>query len=232
MTDEALAIKNLAKRYPPAGSAPALAGLDLVVPKGQFVAVVGKSGSGKTTLFNLIAGLDRATEGSVAVDGVVISGMGEAALSKWRGRQVGLVFQFFQLLPTLSALDNVIAPMEFTGAIPAAERRARARELLKQLGLADHSEKRPAQLSGGQQQRVAIARALANNPALVMADEPTGNLDTASAEIVLRELRRVADAGRTVLMITHDSEAASIADRVVRLEDGRVIEDSLPARAA
>ncbi|MBX9926523.1 MAG: ABC transporter ATP-binding protein [Hyphomicrobiaceae bacterium] len=222
---------RLTKQYKSLSSRAALDDVSLTIPAGQFVAVVGKSGSGKSTFFNLIAGLDRPSSGTVRIGETDVSGLTEGALGQWRGRNVGLVFQFFQLLPTLTALENVIAPMEFTRLVPMRQRRDKARGLLDALGLGEHADHRPAQLSGGQQQRVAIARALACDPAILLADEPTGNLDSASAAIVLETLRAQTVSGRTVIMITHDAQSAGLANRIVRLADGRIVDDTLQGAA-
>ncbi|HEV8481840.1 MAG TPA: ABC transporter ATP-binding protein [Candidatus Eisenbacteria bacterium] len=206
----------------PAGSFAALRGIDLDIKSGEFVAVVGKSGSGKSTLLNMIAGLDKPSTGIVSVAGAALGDLGHDGLATWRGRNVGVVFQFFQLLPTLTALENVMLPMDFSGAIPASRREARAQELLQRVGVADQAAKLPATLSGGQQQRVAIARALANDPPLLVADEPTGNLDSqTSAEIFALFAELVAD-GKTLVVVTHERETVSGAGRTLTLADGCV----------
>lgn len=207
----------------PAGLFAALRGVDLTIGSGEMVAIVGKSGSGKSTLLNLIGGIDRPSSGSVVVGGAALVGKSEDQLAAWRGRHVGLVFQFFQLLPTLTVIENVMLPMDFCGMLPTPRRRGRALELLEQVGVADQAGKLPASLSGGQQQRVAVARALANEPALVLADEPTGNLDSTTAQEVLALLRGLADGGTTVVLVTHERDIAELADRTVRLADGRVV---------
>jgi putative ABC transport system ATP-binding protein len=207
----------------PAGLFTALRGVDLTIGSGEMVAIVGKSGSGKSTLLNLIGGIDRPSSGSVVVGGAALVGKSEDQLAAWRGRHVGLVFQFFQLLPTLTVIENVMLPMDFCGMLPTPRRRGRALELLEQVGVADQAGKLPASLSGGQQQRVAVARALANEPALVLADEPTGNLDSTTAQEVLALLRGLADGGTTVVLVTHERDIAELADRTVRLADGRVV---------
>jgi len=215
--------ENLTKSYlTPAGPYQALRGVDLDVEAGEFVALVGKSGSGKSTLLNMVGGIDRPTSGAVTVGGTSIPGMSENQLASWRGRQVGLVFQFSQLLPTLTVVENVMLPMDFAGVVPAAERRGRAMGLLDRVGVADQAGKLPAALSGGQQQRVAIARALANRPPLVLADEPTGNLDSATARDILDLFRQLAAGGTTVLIASHERDIERVADRVVEIADGRV----------
>jgi putative ABC transport system ATP-binding protein len=206
----------------PAGLFPALAEVDISLERGEFVAVVGKSGSGKTTLINLLTGIDRATAGTIEVAGEAVGDMDESRLAAWRGRTVGLVFQFFQLLPTLTVAENVILPMDLCATWPRRERRARALELLALVGIADQADKLPTTLSGGQQQRAAIARALANAPPLLVADEPTGNLDTQTSEAIFALFSRLAAAGTTVVIVTHEREVASIVDRTIVLVDGRV----------
>jgi putative ABC transport system ATP-binding protein len=200
----------------------ALRGIDLEVGRGQFVALVGPSGSGKSTFLNLVGGLDRPTEGELWVDGVELSASKEKALTEHRRRRVGFVFQSFNLLPRLTAVENVALPLMFAG-VPEQERLERARKLLLQVGLSDRLQHRPTQLSGGEQQRVAIARALVGRPAIILADEPTGNIDSATGlEIMalLRELNR--EQGVTLLLVTHDAEAAAFADRVIHLRDGQI----------
>jgi putative ABC transport system ATP-binding protein len=203
----------------------AVRGISLRVDAGEYVAVLGKSGSGKSTLLNLIAGLDRATSGDVRVAGTRLNDLSEAALAQWRGARLGVVFQFFQLLPTLTVEENILMAMDLVKKIPAANRAARTRELLELVGLADQAPKLPATLSGGQQQRAAIARALANDPALILADEPTGNLDSETAAAVNGLFRELIRQGKTLLIVTHDPSVARDAHRVIRLQDGRVAAD-------
>ncbi len=217
-------LQGLSKTYEtPAGAFAALRGVDLTVDAGEFAAVVGKSGSGKSTLLNLVGGIDRPTSGSVRVGGRSIGGMSENDLSLWRGRHVGLVFQFFQLLPTLTVTENVMLPMDFSGGFPPADRRKRALGLLERVGVGDQANKLPSALSGGQQQRVAIARALANDPPVILADEPTGNLDSTTAREVLTLFRGLAGAGTTVLIATHERDIANVVDRTVQIADGVVV---------
>ena len=216
-------MRQLSKVYEsPAGRFPALRDITLDVESGELVAIVGKSGSGKSTLLNMIAGIDHPTSGSVAAFGTPIASMRGGRLASWRGRTVGIVFQFFQLLPTLTILENVMLPMDFLGALPARGRRERALSLLERVGIADQARKLPAALSGGQQQRAAIARALANDPPLVIADEPTGNLDSATGAAVLRLFTELREDGKTVVVVTHERDAAVAFDRVVTLADGRL----------
>ena len=207
----------------------ALRRIDLRIDAGHLVAITGKSGSGKTTLLNIIAGLDTPSAGTVTVAGTALATMSESRLAVWRGRNVGIVFQFFQLLPALTALENVMLAMDFAAVIPRASRRARALDLLDRFGVSGHARKLPSMLSGGEQQRVAIARALANDPPLVIADEPTGNLDSATAASVLTLFRQLASDGRTVVIATHDRDVKAISDRTVELADGIVIRTELAA---
>jgi len=207
----------------PAGPFQALHDVDLSIAQGELAAVVGKSGSGKSTLLNLIGGIDRPTHGDVIVAGASIRLSSERALAVWRGANMGVVFQFFQLLPTLSAVENVMLPMDFLGARPARSRRPHALTLLDRVGLVDQADKLPAALSGGQQQRVAIARALANDPKVITADEPTGNLDSETAGTVLELFRSLAAEGRTVVVATHERDISRLATRTVALSDGRLV---------
>jgi len=209
-----------------AGDFRALDGVDLDVRTGECVAVVGPSGSGKTTLAHLLTGIEQPTEGSVVVDGQPLHALSQDALAQWRGRRVGIVFQFFQLLPTLTVAENVMLPMDLRGAWPRRERRPRALALLERLRIADQADKLPAALSGGQQQRAAIARALANDPALIVADEPTGNLDSATALEVMGLLAALARDGKTVIVVTHERELGRFFTRTVTLRDGRVLADT------
>ena len=211
---------------PDGGVVHALKAATFDVPAGNLVAVLGRSGSGKSTLLNLVAGLDRPSKGSVQVAGTDLGTLGESDLGVWRGRHVGIVFQFFQLVPVLTARENVMLAMDFVGRVPRTERTVRADALLASVGVADQADKLPATLSGGQQQRVAIARALANDPALVVADEPTGNLDSRTGAAVLDVLLDLSRRGRTVLCVTHDETVARRADRTIRLHDGRLVEDT------
>src|SRR5215204_1211600 len=203
----------------------ALRGVDLTIEDGDMVAIVGPSGSGKSTIMNMITGIDRATSGAVTVDGQRIDQMSEEALAVWRGRRVGVVFQFFQLLPTLTALENAMLPLDFSRRVPKRERAPLALHNLDLVGLADKAAHLPSELSGGEQQRVAIARALAADPPLLIGDEPTGNLDTRTAAEMLDLLRRLNDDGTTVLFVTHDLELAARAHRVVTIRDGVVASD-------
>jgi len=222
----AIQVSDAVKTYPlSAGEVVAVDDLSLEIAQGEFVAVVGRSGSGKTTLLNLLAGIDRPTSGMVHAAGADLGSLSESGLAAWRGRNVGLVFQFFQLLPTLTVIENVMLPMDFARKIPVGERRDRAQHLLDRVGIGDQADKLPATLSGGQQQRAAIARALANDPPLLLADEPTGNLDSITAGAVLELFADLNAEGRTIVVVTHEREIRSIAGRQVTLQDGRVVVD-------
>jgi putative ABC transport system ATP-binding protein len=212
----------------PAGPFAALRDVDLEIAAGELVAITGKSGSGKSTLLNVIGGIDCATSGAVTVAGTPLDHASERLLARWRGATVGVVFQFFQLLPTLTVAENVMLPMDFLGARPAKARRGRALELLARVGLADQADKLPSMLSGGQQQRVAIARALANDPPIVTADEPTGNLDSETAALVLELFRGLASGGTTVVLATHERDIAGLATRTIQLRDGRIAGAACP----
>jgi putative ABC transport system ATP-binding protein len=228
---QAVLLSDVVKTYPlAAGDLVAVDHLNLDIAQGEFVAVVGRSGSGKTTLLNLLAGIDRPTSGTVRVADADLGSLNESGLAAWRGRHVGLVFQFFQLLPTLTVAENVMLPMDFAKSIPARARRDRAQQLLERVGVGDQADKVPATLSGGQQQRAAIARALANDPPILLADEPTGNLDSVTADAVLKLFADLNADGRTIVVVTHEREVRSIAGRQVTLADGRIVEDeSKPA---
>jgi len=224
--DALIDLRDAAKTYhSDAGDFPALRGVNLRVGRREFVSVIGKSGSGKSTLINLITGIDRPTAGELWVAGAPLHAMTEDGLAVWRGRAVGVVFQFFQLLPTLTVLENVMLPMDFSNTLRPGERERRAMRLLEAVEIDDQADKLPANISGGQQQRVAIARALANDPPLIVADEPTGNLDSQTAEAVISLFERLVEQDKTVLMVTHDMDLALRATRVVRLADGRIIAD-------
>jgi len=201
--------------------------LSLDIPRGHFLAIVGPSGSGKSTLLGLLAGLDAPTSGSVSIDGVDITKLDEDRLAKLRGEKIGFVFQFFHLIPSLTALENVSVPMEIIGVRNA---RPNAERLLEEVGLTGRAHHYPAQLSGGEQQRVALARALANDPPIVLADEPTGNLDTRNGRHIMDLLRKIhTERGTTIVLVTHDAELASTADGRLVLRDGRVVESVEPA---
>ncbi len=218
-------IKGLRKAYQtPAGDFFALKGIDLEVHRGEFLAVVGKSGAGKSTLINTVTGIDRPTSGEIWVGQAGIHAMSEDQIAGWRGRNVGVVLQFFQLMPMLTCAQNVMMPMDFAkaGGASPRERRARALHLLEQVGIAEHADKLPSAVSGGQRQRVAIARALANDPMLLAADEPTGNLDSRTAGDVFELFGSLVSEGKTVLLVTHDRDLAARATRRVRIADGQI----------
>jgi putative ABC transport system ATP-binding protein len=213
-----------------AGAYTALRGVNLQINSGEFVAVVGKSGSGKSTLLNIIAGIDHLTSGEVIVDHTAVHLLRERQIAPWRGRTIGVIFQFFQLLPTLTVVENVMLPMDFCHMFTPRERPARALHLLERVDLADHAHKLPAALSGGQQQRVAIARALANDPPILLADEPTGNLDSQTAEAVFQVFADLVRSGKTILMVTHDADLAGQVTRAIHLGDGEVIDEVVNQR--
>ncbi len=206
-----------------AGKFLALKEIDMQVNAGEFVAVVGKSGSGKSTLINMITGIDNPTSGEVFVASTAVHKMDQEQLAVWRGRNVGIVFQFFQLLPTLTVAENIILPMDFCNTYPSSERRERAISLLEKVGIAEQADKLPSDLSGGQQQRAAIARALANDPPLIVADEPTGNLDSQTSDAVMQLFADLALEGKTVVMVTHERDLSQYFTRSVMLADGVIV---------
>jgi ABC-type lipoprotein export system ATPase subunit len=208
-----------------AGTFTALKGIDLQVESGAFVSIIGKSGSGKSTLINVITGIDRPTSGEVIVDNVRIHTLNEEQIAIWRGRSIGVIFQFFQLLPTLTAVENILLAMDYGGQYSPAKRPERAMYLLELVGMSEQAHRLPNSLSGGQQQCIAIARALANDPVLLTADEPTGNLDSKSAEMVFHLFKSLAQAGKTILMVTHDNDLATRAQRTIRLADGLIVDE-------
>jgi len=201
----------------------ALKDINLQIRDGEFVGLIGKSGSGKSTLLNMIGGIDRPSSGVVEVGNTSVQDLKENKLAHWRGRTVGFVFQFFQLLPTLTAAENVMLPMDFCKTFPVRERRQRAVSLLERVGVGQQADKLPATLSGGEQQRVAIARALANEPAVVLADEPTGNLDSVTAQAVFDLFREMATAGTTVVIATHEADITRVIDRTLEISDGALV---------
>jgi putative ABC transport system ATP-binding protein len=205
---------------------PVLHGINLEVVTGEFVAIVGPSGNGKSTLLNLLAGIDKPSSGQVQVCGSQLQQLSEAQLSIWRGQHIGIVFQFFQLLPALTLLQNVLLPMDFVGKYPRRERLSRAQYLLELVGLSAQAKQLPSQVSGGQQQRAAIARALANDPALMIADEPTGNLDSETADSVFSLFLALQQQAKTIVMVTHNEALAALASRQVAIHSGRIASDS------
>ena len=219
-------VKDVVKSFPVGdGQITVLKGISFDVKPGEFLSVVGPSGNGKSTLLNMITGIDRPTAGEVIVTGREVHKMSENQLAAWRGENVGIIFQFFQMLPALSLLQNVILPMDFASKYTPKERRERAMHLLEIVGLADQAQKLPSMVSGGQQQRAAIARALATDPPLLVADEPTGNLDTRTATDVFDLFSELVSRGKTMIMVTHDKELARRVPRVVEIVDGKITRD-------
>ena len=217
-------LEALTRVYPTlAGPVTVLQDVNVAIASGQLAVITGKSGSGKSTLLNLLAGIDRPTAGKIIINGTPIHTLSEDQVAIWRGRNVGVVFQFFQLLPTLTVQENLLLAMDFCAAIPAGQRESRSLELLEMVGVADQADKLPSALSGGQQQRAAIARALANDPPVLVADEPTGNLDTVNANLVLELFQQFAQAGKTVLMVTHEREISQYVTNSIRLADGQIV---------
>jgi putative ABC transport system ATP-binding protein len=227
-SDALIDLRHIKKAYETeAGPFYALRGIDLKVHTGEFVAVVGKSGSGKSTLINMITGIDRPTEGEVIVSNTPIHLLSEGEMAEWRGVNIGIVFQFFQLLPTLTVLENIILPMDFCGLYTTQERIDRAMHLLELVEMPEQAHKLPSAVSGGQQQRAAIARALANDPPIVVADEPTGNLDSKTAGAIFDLFGKLVDEGKTFLMVTHDHDMATRVSRTLTITDGLITDDEL-----
>ena len=228
-----ITVDNVTKTYR-AGDAEiqALRNVSLAVPRGRMTSVTGRSGSGKSTLLNILTGIDRPTSGIVVIDGAFPASLPENRLAVWRGRTIGIVFQFFQLLPTLSVAENVILPMDFCDAWPRAERRDRAMSLLERVGIAEQARKFPSALSGGQQQRAAIARALANDPPILVADEPTGNLDSKTARSIFTLFQQLAAAGKTIVVVTHETEFDDVFHVRFEMEDGAVLRGSAEKEAS
>lgn len=225
-------LQQVAKTYSGIGGhVTALKGIDLEVRQGEFVVVTGRSGSGKTTLVNCITGLDRCTSGEIDIAGTRVDLLGAERAARWRRNNVGVVFQTFELLPTLSALENVMLPMDFSGRLSAQAQGRRALELLDAVGIVDHARKVPAALSGGQQQRLAIARAMANNPPMLVADEPTGSLDSSTAEAVLAVFEGLIRQEKTVFLVTHDKDVAAHGSRIIEISDGSLVRAGSAAEA-
>ena len=225
--DDLIELRSVIKAYETAaGEFTALRGVNLQIDRGEFVAGVGKSGSGKSTLINMITGIDRPSSGAVLVGDTAVHTLSEGQMAVWRGKHVGVIFQFFQLLPTLTILENVMLPMDFCNSYPLRQRPERAMALLDEVDMTEHANKLPSATSGGQQQRVAIARALANDPDIIVADEPTGNLDSRTAEAVFLLFKRLVDEGKTILMVTHDEDLAHQAGRTVTIADGHIVSDT------
>jgi len=219
-------LRNVNKSYKMAvGDYPALKNINLQINAGEFVSIIGKSGSGKSSLLNMITGIDHPTNGEVFVNGTAVHKMGEDKMARWRGNNLGIVFQFFQLLPVISVIENIMLPMDFCRTFPMNERRDRAMKLLELVEVADHAHKLPTALSGGQQQRVAIARALANDPPLIIADEPTGNLDSKTAESIFALFNNLVAQGKTIIIVTHDSGLAKRTPRTTLIADGEIVNE-------
>ncbi len=227
-SSQAVCLQGVSKVFHSAGQDfTALKDIQIEIPSGEFVCVLGRSGSGKSTLMNMITGIDKPTAGEVIVHGVSVGGMSEDEMARWRGRNLGIVFQFYQLLPVFSLLENVMLPMQLAGKYEPLERVQRARMLLTQVGLADQADQRPDSVSGGEQQCAAVARALANDPPIIVADEPTGNLDSVSAGMVFEVFAALAQQGKTIIMVTHDDDLAAEAHRTLRLSDGELERDAV-----
>jgi putative ABC transport system ATP-binding protein len=223
-----ITVRDVHKSYRAGDShIPVLRGINLDIHRGEFVAIVGPSGNGKTTLLNMITGIDHPTRGEIRVNGVLLNRLNEDQLAAWRGTELGIVFQFFQLLPGLSLLQNIILPMDFVKKLPPRQRKERAYHLLEQVGLADQAHKLPSAVSGGQQQRAAIARALANDPPLIVADEPTGNLDAKTSAEVFDLFACLTGRGKTLVMVTHNPDLANQASHVVEVVNGRLVNEAL-----
>lgn len=223
-TQSLVSISNLYKSYESAANpVHVLDNINLEIAAGERIAIVGKSGSGKTTLINLITGIDAPTSGEILIQDQSITALNQNALAQWRGKNVGIVFQFFQLLPTLTILENIILPMDLCKQFSRKQRSARALELLARVGIAEQANKLPAALSGGQQQRAAIARALANNPPLIVADEPTGNLDSVTSNEILTLFGELAREGKTLIAVSHERDISQHVDRVIHLKDGAIV---------
>ncbi len=228
-----IVLRQVVKKYMSlGGNTVALKGIDLQVHKGEFLVVSGKSGSGKTTLVNMVAGLDNSTGGEIWVNGTPVHKLSTEKAASWRGQNVGVVFQTFELLPTLTILQNITLAMDFAGRYSIRQRRERGMTLLEQMEIAEHAHKFPSAISGGQQQRVAIARAMANDPPIIVADEPTGSLDSVTAGAVLCVFERLLDQGKTLLLVTHDQDVAVRGDRVVTLVDGKIVAGNVSWEAA
>ncbi len=223
-------LRQVNKFFPLAsGIFQALKNVSINIPKGQLIAITGKSGSGKSTLLNIIAGIDKPTEGSVSINGVHVEKLSESALATWRGKNIGVVFQFFQLLPTLTILENVMLPMDFCNSYPKGGRKERALALLEQVDIKEQADKLPSTLSGGQQQRAAIARALANDPPVIIADEPTGNLDSQTATSIFELFAALTRSGKTVIIVTHEKDFSSYFENVIAIADGVIVNELIPA---
>lgn len=220
-------LRNISKAYSEnTRESPAVKNVTASFRRGEFTAIIGKSGSGKSTLLNILSGIDRPTDGEVLYGETRLRDMSENELARWRGENIGIVFQFFQLIPTLTVLENVLLPMDFCNIIPAARRREKANSLLERTGVTQYANNLPSTISGGEQQRVAIARSLANAPAFIIADEPTGNLDTGNAESIIGLFREMVSEGKGVIIVTHNNEIAADADRVLHISNGELVSDT------
>jgi putative ABC transport system ATP-binding protein len=224
-------LKDVSKSFTlPSGKFNALKKVNLQIEAGQMISITGKSGSGKSTLLNTITGIDKPSEGNVIINGVKVDKLSESDLASWRGKNIGVVFQFFQLMPTLTIAENVMLPMDFCNTYPKKDRRARALSLLEQVNIKEQADKFPSALSGGQQQRAAIARALANDPPIIVADEPTGNLDSQTATSIFQLFAGLTEAGKTVIVVTHEKEFASFFERNILIHDGLIVNEvAIPA---
>jgi len=223
--DKTISLYQITKIYDGMQGVKALEKATICFQKGEFVSIIGKSGSGKSTMLNMLSCIDRPTEGEILFGDEKLHTYSESKLTKWRGENIGIVFQFFQLIPTLTVLENIVLPMDFNHKYIASKRKNIAMELLKKVGIAECANKLPSELSGGQQQRAAIARALANHPAFIIADEPTGNLDSVTAESIICLFRELSEEGTTVIMVTHNNELAHCTDRIITINDGKIISD-------
>jgi putative ABC transport system ATP-binding protein len=222
-------LSHVTKSFPVAsGTFHALKDVNLKIESGQLIAITGKSGSGKSTLLNIITGIDKPSDGSVNINGVRVDKLSESELASWRGKNIGVVFQFFQLLPTLTILENIMLPMDFCNSYPKKERKERALALLDLVNIKEQADKFPSALSGGQQQRAAIARALANDPPLIVADEPTGNLDSQTATSVFDLLTKLTRAGKTVIVVTHERDFAEYFEKTISIADGVIMNANIP----
>jgi putative ABC transport system ATP-binding protein len=220
-------LNQVCKSYDsPAGVFTALKAVNLSIMAGEFVTIVGKSGSGKSTLLNVIAGIDRPSSGEVLVAGKAVHSMSEGEIAVWRGRNIGVIFQFFQLLPTLTVIENVMLPMDFCRVYPLSERKSRAMEILEMVGMTGHADKMPSSLSGGEQQRVALCRALANDPPIIIADEPTGNLDSETAMMIMKFFGNLTANGKTIVMVTHERNGVPGSPRKIVLQDGSIVNNA------
>jgi len=221
-------LKNVLKRYNGSDQTfTALNNINISIKNGEFIIICGKSGSGKSTLLNMISGIDNPTSGEIWVDGICLNNLNSNQLAKWRGRKIGIVFQFFQLMPTLNSLENILLPMEFVNVIPHHQQRSKAKELLEKVGISQLEKKFPHTLSGGEKQRVAIARALANNPELIIADEPTGNIDSENTAIIHSLFNQLAKEGKTIIYVTHEQQIKLDYSRLLKVQDGKILSNPM-----